>query len=187
MKKEYNFGLIIILVSGLLTLLFAKFAFSGKGMIELNGLQILSVFLHNLGFAFGFGGDLISDFFGIVFRKDRKNTELYLNNILPPFKRLILIGFILMVIIHVGEVISNPSETIHYLKAAVLIPILLGGIYMQFYAIPRLKLTLNSDYQKYNKLEKRFFVVDMIVLLFWIFDFVLNSIFLPTDAFAFIK
>ncbi len=180
MKDELFFGGLIILISIVLTFLVPQIT-----PIELSSLALLSFLLHNLGFAFGLGGDLISDYFTFALGKNKETKRFHLTVLLPKFKSLILVGFILMLIVHIGELISEGPNLLHLLKVGVLIPIGIAGFYMTW-AIPKLRLYLDRDPEKFAKLNRWFNIVDLIALVFWIADLVLNTIDAPTHGFAFL-
>src|SRR3989344_6531057 len=137
MKKELLFGGLIILISIIFTFLVSQIIPS-----ELGSLGLFSFLLHNLGFAFGLGGDLISDYFYFILGKTKETKKIYLNVLLPKFKSLILVGFILMLVVHIGELIYEGPNLLHLLKVGVLIPIGIAGFYMTW-AIPKLRLYLD--------------------------------------------
>ncbi len=146
---------------------------------------MFSFLLYNLGFAFGLGGDLISDYFYFILSKTKETQKIYLHTLQPKFKSLILVGFFLMLVVHVGELISEGPNLLHLLKVGVLIPIGIAGFYM-VYAIPKLRFYLDKDPVKFAKLNRRFNIVDLTSLGFWIADLILNTIDAPTHGFAFL-
>lgn len=165
-RGELLYSGLVILISGIFTFLIANFVKDVE--FGFDNLDLLSLLLHNLGFAFGLGGALIA-----------------LNVRVPKFKKFILVGFVLMTIVHVGELISEP-EIIHMFKVLALVPIAIGGIYMGR-LIHRLQKYKEIDQAKYALLEKRYNIVEMVVVAFWIADLVLNTIFLPSHGFHFLK
>jgi len=177
----YTFAAVIFILSVLVT-----FGISGFVAIEFSNLQLLSLFLHNLGFVFGTGGAVIVNVFNILLEKNEiKAHKLEIMSV--PLK-FVWIGLILMLIVHTGELLTEQS-IVHIFKALTVYVILIGLGYLQFLVIPKIKMLMpkpgETPSKEFISAKNKTRIIPPILLAFWFLDFILNTVFEPTDAFGF--
>ena len=179
----YTFSAVIFLTTVLVTL-----GISGFIPLEFSTLALLSLFLHSLGFVFGTGGAVLVNAFNILLERDEKMRPFKLAIMSIPLK-FVWIGLLLMIIVHTGEVITEQS-IVHITKVLTVYAILVGLGYLKFSVIPQIKRFMPKPGETPGKdfisAKNKTKIIPPILLALWLFDFVLNVAFEPTNAFGFL-
>lgn len=156
----------------------------------------IALFLHNLGYVFGTGGAVLVNIFNVWIDRREQLRPFKLLIINVPFT-LVWIGLILMLIVHSGEVVtlytkaSAGSEFIvDWAKAITVYVILVGLGYIKFSLMPQVRRLApkpgDQPSPKFLSVRKQTRIIPPILLVLWFADFVLNTIWEPTEAFEFL-
>lgn len=166
-------------------------------MPEIQSLALLALFLHNLGYVFGTGAATLVNVFNIVGDKNEllRPAKPAIMNVLAKF---VWTGFILMIIVHTGELVTvyvkgqtGSLLLLHWAKVITIYGGAVGFGYVRFVLFPRAKASMpqpgESPTREFLSVRKKLMVFPLVILGLWGVDFVLNTIWEPTDAFGFLN